>query len=284
MIKGVMAMDVIPGGAPLFRRIADALTDAVARGDYEVGGRLPTESTLMRMFGAGRFTIREALLDLRSRGLIATRRGSGTTVLRKTPQTPAFAETYRSIDTFLASVVEVPLQPTMIRDIIADEALAADLRCEPGRQLLMVRGVRKSRIRPEEPPLALADAYIAAVYSAIRPYLSDLKESIASTAERVLGVRVRSIVQELEPVLIDTESAKILAAEPGAPAMLVRRWYNLDGEVMLLTSRSIYPKGRLQFRTELRRSDSERTLFPASPPSADRRRNFEVVEPAAESG
>src|SRR6516165_9889803 len=77
-------LDTVPAGGPLFRRIADALADAMARGDYPVGSRLPPEFTLMRMFGASRFTIREALVDLRSRGLVASRRGSGTTVLRRT--------------------------------------------------------------------------------------------------------------------------------------------------------------------------------------------------------
>jgi DNA-binding GntR family transcriptional regulator len=251
-----MVFESISAGAPLFRRIADALADAVARGDYAVGSRLPTEFTLMRMFGASRFTIREALDDLRSRGLVASRRGSGTTVLRQTAAAPAFGETYRSIDAFLAGAVEVPLQALEIRDVIVDAALAAVLRCEPGRQFLLLRGVRRSRLRPEERPMALADAYIAASYSAaIRPYLSELKASIAATAERALGIRVQRIVQELEPIILDTEPAASLDAEPGDPAMLVRRWYFLDGETSWLISRSIYPRGRLSFRTELRRGE-----------------------------
>ena len=138
-----MVHDSITTAGPLFRRIADALADAMARGDYPVGSRLPPEFTLMRMFGASRFTIREALVDLRSRGLVASRRGSGTTVLRRTPQPPPeFAAIYRSIDEFLPT--QIPLQPIEIRDVIADEALAAELRCEPGRQFLLFRGIRRS--------------------------------------------------------------------------------------------------------------------------------------------
>jgi hypothetical protein len=37
--------------------------------------------------------------------------------------------------------------------------------------------------------------------------------------------------------------------------MLVRRWYYLDGETILLISRSIYPNGPVLFRNELRRSE-----------------------------
>jgi DNA-binding GntR family transcriptional regulator len=239
-------------GGPLFRRIADALADAMVRGDYPVGSRLPSEFALMRMFGASRFTIREALVDLRARGLVASRRGSGTTVLRKSPQAPEFTSISRSIDEFLATTV--PLQPLEIRDVIADEALAAELRCEPGRQFLLFRGIRRSPAGPDEPPITLTDAYIAASFSAIRPHLSDLIGSIAGAAERVFGVRVRNIVEELEPIVPDAETAAIFDAAEGSPAMLVRRWYFVDGDTILLISRSIYPPGRVVFRNELRRN------------------------------
>src|SRR5215470_7966311 len=248
-----MVANSIAGGGPLFRRIANALADAVARGEYAVGSRLPPEFTLMRMFGASRFTIREALVDLTSRGLVARRRGFGTTVLRRTPQALAFSEIYRSVDEFLATAI--PLQPIEIRDVIADEALAAELRCEPGRQFLLFRGIRRSPAGPDEPPITLTNAYISASFSAIRPHLSALTGSVAGTAERVFGIRVRSIVEELEPIVHDGETAAIFDTAEGSPAMLVRRWYFIDGETILLIARSIYPPGRVVFRNEMRRGE-----------------------------
>jgi len=174
-------------------------------------------------------------------------------VLRRTPPAPTFVATSRSIDEFLE--IPIPLRPIEIRDVIADADLATELRCEPGRQFLLFRGIRRSRIRPEESPLTLTDAYIAASYSSILPYLSDLTGSIAGTAERVFGIQVRRIVEELEPIVHDAETGAVFGARAGSPAMLVRRWYFLDGETVLIISRSIYPKGRLLFRNELRRSE-----------------------------
>ena len=56
-------------------------------------------------------------VELRTSALVASRRGSGTVVLRRAPHAPVFSESYQSIDAFLASVVEVPLQlPTQVRD------------------------------------------------------------------------------------------------------------------------------------------------------------------------
>jgi len=245
-----MTSGSIGTGGPLFRRIADTLADAVVRGDYPVGTLLPTEFALMRMFGTSRFTIREALADLRARGLVASRRGSGTVVLQQAPQAPEFMAGSRSIDEFLA--IPIPLQPLEIRDIIVDDALAVELHCESGRQFLLFRGIRRS---PAGPVLTLSDAYLNASFSAIRPYLSKLAGSIAGTAERMFGIRARNIVEELEPILHDRETAAVFDALDGSPAMLVRRWYYLDGGAILLISRSIYPAGRVKFRNELRRSE-----------------------------
>ena len=66
---------------------------------------------------------------------------------------------------------------------------------------------------------------------------------------------MRNIIEELEPIVHDAETAAIFGVPPGSPAMLVRRWYFLDGDTILLISRSIYPKGRVLFRNELRRSE-----------------------------
>jgi GntR family transcriptional regulator len=251
-----MALDAARGAIPLFRRIADALADSIGRGDYPIGSQLPPEFTLMRMFGASRFTIREALSELRAAGLISSRRGSGSVVRRTTAQEPAFGESYRSIDDFLAGVVEAPMQVHSVADVVADAGLAAELDCEEGRQFLLACGVRRYRNQPDEPPLAMVSAYVNAIYGAIRPHLRTLTESMATTLEKQLGVQVQRIVQELEPIVLDAESAAPLAAPIGGAAMLVRRRYYLDNGALLLASRSIYPQGRIVYHTELQRSDS----------------------------
>ena len=249
-----MAMDVVRGDSPLFRRISSNLAEAISRGDYPVGGQLPPEFTLMRMFGASRFTIREALAELRARGLIASRRGVGTVVLRTAPQEAAFSETYESVDEFLAGIVQAPITTLDITDVVADSALAAQLRCEEGRQFIMLRGERRRLGHPEEPPIALVRGYVNAAYGLIRPELAKPSEALASIAERALNVRVQRIVQELQPIALDADEAASLAAPVGSPAILVWRWYYLDNDDLIIIARSTYPQGRMVFRTELIRS------------------------------
>ena len=60
--------------------IRQTLIEAIASGQYEVGQRLPSESELVRTFGASRPTVNRALRDLQLSGVIERRAGSGSYV------------------------------------------------------------------------------------------------------------------------------------------------------------------------------------------------------------
>lgn len=61
-------------------RIRRTLTEAIASGEYEPGQRLPSESELVKTFGASRPTINRALRELQLAGVIDRRAGSGSYV------------------------------------------------------------------------------------------------------------------------------------------------------------------------------------------------------------
>lgn len=64
--------------------VADQLESLIVEGKVAVGEKLPTENSLCDSFGVSRTVIREAITHLKSLGLVETRRGVGTTVLRAT--------------------------------------------------------------------------------------------------------------------------------------------------------------------------------------------------------
>jgi len=61
---------------PTYRRVAGALVEHIVAGRLQVGDRLPPELELARQFGVNRSTVREALRELDSAGLLGRRRGS----------------------------------------------------------------------------------------------------------------------------------------------------------------------------------------------------------------
>ena len=65
--------------------IQRTLTDAIASGEYEPGQRLPSESQLVKTFGASRPTVNRALRELQLSGVIDRRVGSAATFARMPP-------------------------------------------------------------------------------------------------------------------------------------------------------------------------------------------------------
>lgn len=69
----------------LYERIAQKLASSIARGEYKVGQRLPSERELAQNFSVSRPTIREAIIALELDHLVEVRVGSGVYVTNTEP-------------------------------------------------------------------------------------------------------------------------------------------------------------------------------------------------------
>ena len=65
---------------PLYRQIADQLRRMIEAGTLQAGMQVPTEDQLMESYHASRNTVRGALKELTTRGLVYTQHGKGTFV------------------------------------------------------------------------------------------------------------------------------------------------------------------------------------------------------------
>ena len=65
---------------PAYRGLADAVRLLVADGRVPAGTRLPSERDLTTALGVSRTTVTRAYAELRDRGYLASRQGSGSVV------------------------------------------------------------------------------------------------------------------------------------------------------------------------------------------------------------
>ncbi|WP_255853535.1 FadR/GntR family transcriptional regulator [Marinobacterium rhizophilum] len=100
---GLFQVEPVQKRGSLSSHVASQLENMLAQGKISVGQKLPTENALCDMFGVSRTVIREAITQLKSLGLVETKRGVGTTVLRNSPA-----------ETFYAHAIN----PTAVEDIL----------------------------------------------------------------------------------------------------------------------------------------------------------------------
>ncbi|WUH98583.1 aminotransferase class I/II-fold pyridoxal phosphate-dependent enzyme [Spirillospora sp. NBC_00431] len=75
--------DWMSGPGPLYRKLAGALQRAVRDGSLDPGERLPSERVLAKALVVSRATVVTAYDELRGLGIVDSRRGSGTRVVRQ---------------------------------------------------------------------------------------------------------------------------------------------------------------------------------------------------------
>ncbi|WP_406510211.1 FadR/GntR family transcriptional regulator [Streptomyces sp. NBC_00212] len=71
---------------PLVEQATDRLREQIAGEEWPVGTKLPGETSLARILGVGRSTVREALRALAGAGLVQARQGSGVFVIATSPR------------------------------------------------------------------------------------------------------------------------------------------------------------------------------------------------------
>lgn len=79
-----------PRPTPKYRLIYDHIQEKILGGKYRLAERLPSESELVKAFGASRVTVNRALRELQLAGMIERRAGSGSYVRAQAPQGHTF--------------------------------------------------------------------------------------------------------------------------------------------------------------------------------------------------
>ena|ERR1700733_8617966 len=83
---------------PAYQQIATDLRARIKAAEYELGGRLPSNKALVKMYGVSEGTIRAALDELRSEGVVATQSTRGTYVIDKPGESEDFATVMKTLD------------------------------------------------------------------------------------------------------------------------------------------------------------------------------------------
>lgn len=133
-------------GVALWRQIAATLEGEVAAG-ARPGARLPTEAALVARFGVNRHTVRRAMEELESRGLIRVEQGRGAFVAEDVLDYPLGPRT-RFSENIRRQKREPRGRILRIAEVAADAAIAEALGLRRGKPVLRVDRLASASDRP----------------------------------------------------------------------------------------------------------------------------------------
>jgi DNA-binding FadR family transcriptional regulator len=166
------------------RQVIDALSDFIEASKLRAGERLPTERELMIALSVGRSTIREVITHFQALGVMETRKGSGTYLLK--PVSKATIHMPLSLDT--AHLRDALLQTLEVRRGIECEAGMVAARRRTAADLAVIEEKLDEMERAHHAKGASGPedlAFHLAVYDATHnPLFKQLLEQMRGSFER----------------------------------------------------------------------------------------------------
>lgn len=226
-----------------YRQVREILAREIASGIFPVGGRFPTETELRARFGVSRHTVREALRQLQDEGVLYRHRGLGTVVCGM-PQ-PVYSQTFTNLSELQSYAAEATLDVESKNVLTVRAALADRLGCPVGRRWLHVSGTRT--LLGHLKPLCWTDMFFAEPYIQFRDELNGGAEPQYQVLQRLTGVTVSDVEQQITALEITADIAERLDCEPGSPGMMVRRRYFDNSIEPFEISVGLYPADRYAY-------------------------------------
>ncbi|HEY7180537.1 MAG TPA: GntR family transcriptional regulator [Blastocatellia bacterium] len=207
---------------PLYYQLENILREKIMSGAFPAGSRLPTEIELIRIYGVGRITVRQALAALTKEGLIERKRRRGTFVTERKTRRRSFEERIDltgSLDEIIASEAGATFKVIEMNRIDADPHEAELFGLAAGEPLYRVkrlgmRGGAPHNLTLDYLPVEIGETLTPEELSA---------GSLLQTLETRFGLKLKSATQRITAALADPYLAKLLDVRVGSPMLSIER-------------------------------------------------------------
>ncbi len=248
---------------PIYRQIADSLQRDIETGKFAEGEQLPTEQAISDVWGASRSTVRDAIKQLTTRGLVEAHAGQGTFVRRKIVPIITDLSATHDLDTGEAAqyVIDVRQQQRRPRSSVprveiqpATKLVARELRVAPGSQVVL----RHQQRFVDDEPYSLQTSFYPMELITVRGAgrlieAVSIDEGTTQYLRREFGIELvgyRDVITVRTPA--SGEAIFFKLPEDGRVAVFenFRTAYDQHGEPIRLTV-TVYPADRNQFEIEV---------------------------------
>ena len=241
---------LIEGLTPRYQRIVEVLKQDIEAGKLKEGDELPSEADLRQRFSVSRHTIREALRSLREQGLVESRQGAATRIVR--PEKALYTYSVSDVAELLQYATDARYAIERTSIVTADTALAARLSCLVGSKWLRVEGFRYTADDPS--PLCWTEVFIQSEYSGVGVMIGRQSGTIYSLIEKMYAVRVERVDQALYTEAMPFQAIQKLGSDEQGFAIVIRRVYRLADESIPVVALNYHAPERLRLNWTLKRA------------------------------
>lgn len=202
-------------GLPLHLLISEKLHQQILSNEFPPGGQLPSEHQLMLDFGVSRITVRRAIANLVSQGLVVSQRGRGVFVKKQRKVTYSLSSPLVFFEEDVARQgVSSSIQNLIFKQVSAPEGVQQHLKLASNTEVYL----QKKLLLLDEIPAAVDITYI----------LPDLGEKFADDLQRCMtfptleqnGVQIERIEATLECTHANYEMSEYLHVPLGGPLLV----------------------------------------------------------------
>jgi GntR family transcriptional regulator len=231
------------------RKLYELIRREISDGAFELGTFLPTEEQLCATHAASRYAVREALKQLEEEGMIARRRGSGTTVISHSP-VHLFRHGVRSLADLMNYANSTHMKWYDDDAVTTSGLLARQLGCDEGRQWQRLRGVR---YEDNGAVLGLVEAYIDTSVAHVENFESLKHVTVQHYIEVQFGISTAVLSQDIMAITLNPREAELLRDHSGASSLrIIRRYTSRSGLIYLISVNSYRSRDFVyNLRTEL---------------------------------
>jgi len=220
--------------------------------DLNPGDPIHSEREFSEKYGISRMTVRQAINNLVSEGVLIRKRGKGTFVA-----SPKLEQELTFMTSFSEDMKKRGLKPqTKILDfksIPSTQSIAKKLNRKEGDWVYEVIRLRIA----DEIPMALETTYIPA------DLISGLKEEILHASfyeyvDNTLDLKISHATQTVESTLAQGNESTSLGIKDGSPVLLMERIGYLENGMPFEYVKSIYRGDRYKFVLDLKRLNNDK--------------------------
>lgn len=233
---------------PLYLQIAHKLERQIVSGERAVGSLLPPEAELAVQLGVSRHTIRQAIAQLRQRGMLAAKKGVGTSIESARPQwRERFRDNNRGDLFEFANETEMYIRLKERREVRGK--LATEIGCRPGKPLIYMEGPRHFINEPNA--FCWNEVYLDPIAEPVIRDMDVQRSSLFHLVEAHTGERIVDIQQEIRAVAIAPRICEQLNQPEGTIGLRITRRYLSSGGRLMEYAIQTSPADSFAYRTHI---------------------------------